>query len=153
MYIKIYNQLYKLTNYFRVVHLKLLGASIGEHVKVYGRVTVVNAKNLHIGDRVTLNEGVHINCRDKVHIGSDVRISTQVQIHTGKLNLNEWPRLHTELPVIIEDNVWIASSCVISAGVTIGRNSVVAAGAVVVKNISPNSLVGGIPAKVIVDIR
>jgi acetyltransferase-like isoleucine patch superfamily enzyme len=62
-----------------------------------------------------------------VHIGSDVPISTQVRIHTGKLNLNEWPRVH------IEDNVWITCSCVISAGVTIGMNFVVAAGAVVVK--------------------
>jgi len=58
-------------------------------------------------------------------------------------------RVHTEAPVVIEDNVWNACSCVISAGVTIGRNSVVAAGVVVAKNIPSNSLVGGVPAKVI----
>ncbi|MFC5535793.1 acyltransferase [Rhodocytophaga aerolata] len=52
-------------------------------------------------------------------------------------------------PVIIEDNVWLATRCTILKGVTIGKGAVVAAGAVVTKDVPPYTLVGGVPAKVI----
>ena len=51
--------------------------------------------------------------------------------------------------IIIEDEVWIEGGEIITQGVTIGRGSVVAAGAVVTKNIEPNTIVGGVPAKFI----
>jgi len=149
MLIKMYNKYINLINYFRVKKLSLLGSDIGSQVSTYGRITVMNAKNLCVGNRVTLNEGVHINCRDKVFIGDDVRISTNVQIHTGKLQVQQSLRQHISEPIYIGNNVWIASSCVISAGVTIGDNSVIAAGAVVINDVPANSISGGIPAKVI----
>jgi acetyltransferase-like isoleucine patch superfamily enzyme len=52
-------------------------------------------------------------------------------------------------PIVIERNVWIAAGATIIGGVTVGENSVVAAGSVVTKNVSPNTFVGGNPAKVI----
>jgi len=52
-------------------------------------------------------------------------------------------------PTIIEDNVWIGGNCSILGGVTIGQGSIVAAGSVVTKDVSPNSIVGGVPAKFI----
>lgn len=52
-------------------------------------------------------------------------------------------------PIVVEDDCWIAANAVITAGVTIGRHSVVAAGAVVTKNIPPNSVAAGNPARVI----
>jgi acetyltransferase-like isoleucine patch superfamily enzyme len=52
-------------------------------------------------------------------------------------------------PIVIEKNVWIAAGAIIIGGVTVGENSVVAAGSVVTKDIPPNTLVGGNPAKVI----
>ncbi|MOA49611.1 2,3,4,5-tetrahydropyridine-2,6-dicarboxylate N-acetyltransferase [compost metagenome] len=52
-------------------------------------------------------------------------------------------------PVFIEDNVWIGEKAVILKGVRIGHNSIVAAGAVVTKNVPPFSIVAGVPAKVI----
>jgi acetyltransferase-like isoleucine patch superfamily enzyme len=52
-------------------------------------------------------------------------------------------------PIAIERNVWIAAGATIIGGVTVGENSVVAAGSVVTKNVSPNTLVGGNPARVI----
>lgn len=149
MYLKIYNRISIFVNYIRINKLRYLGATIGKQVRTYGRFTVMNARYLQIGNRVTLNEGVHINCRDRVFIGSDVRISTNVQIHTGKLNIEQSRREHVQEPIRIENNVWIASSCVISAGVTVGENSVIAAGSVVINNIPPNSMVAGVPAKVI----
>jgi acetyltransferase-like isoleucine patch superfamily enzyme len=52
-------------------------------------------------------------------------------------------------PIVIERNVWIAAGATIIGGVTIGENSVVAAGSVVTKDVPPNTLVGGNPARVI----
>jgi acetyltransferase-like isoleucine patch superfamily enzyme len=54
-----------------------------------------------------------------------------------------------KLDVIIEDDCWIASNAVITAGVTIGKGSVIAAGAVVTESVPPYSVVGGVPAKLI----
>lgn len=55
--------------------------------------------------------------------------------------------------ITIEDNVWITMNCIILAGVTIGKNSVVAAGSVVTKSQPPNSLIAGNPAKVVKQIE
>jgi len=57
--------------------------------------------------------------------------------------------LEYALPIVIEDNCWICSSATICGGVTIGENSIVAAGAVVNRDVPPNSIVAGVPAKVI----
>ena len=127
----------------------MLGAKIGKNVISYGRFTVVNPGNLAISDNCTINEGVHINCRDSVTIGKEVRISSNVQMHTGRLILDVFPRIHSKSPIIIKDNVWIASNVVVLAGVTISENSVIAAGSVVSKDVPPNCLVGGVPAKVL----
>jgi len=144
----IYHKYLFYSNKLRIKKLKILGASIGRDVISYGRFSVVNAVNLKIGERTTINEDVHINCRDKVTIGKDVHISTNVQIHTGKLILEQNPRIHSKAPIIIKDNVWLATNVVILAGVTIGENTVIAASSVVSKDIPPNSLVMGIPARV-----
>ena len=150
---RLYNKYNQVQNKLRIMKLKILGAKIGGNVKSFGRFTVMNEKNLEIGDNSTLNEGVHINCRDKVIIGKGVRISTNVQIHTGKLIINSYPRVHTQEKIIIEDNVWIASGVVISAGVTIKKNSIIGANSVVTKNIEENSFYAGNPAKKIKELR
>jgi len=143
---KLYQKIQYHFNRFRIKKIQILGASIGKGTISYGRFTVVNMPNLVIGENSTINEGVHINCRGKVEIGSNVHISTNVQIHTGKLNLDQFPRLHDTAPIIIEDNVWLASGVIILAGVKIGANSVVGAGSVVTKDVLADSLVIGIPA-------
>ena len=149
----IYNKIERAINKYRVYKLKFLGAKIGQNVKSFGRFTVINPANLVIGDNSTLNEGVHINCRDKVTIGKYVRLSSDVQIHTGKLMIDTFPRVHTKAPIIIEDNVWIASGTIISAGVKIAKNSVIGANSVVVKDVESNSFYAGNPAKKIKALR
>lgn len=56
-------------------------------------------------------------------------------------------------PIVIESNVWIGAGATILPGVTIGENSVVAAGAVVTKDVPPNTIVGGVPAKFIKNVN
>lgn len=150
---KIYQKYIYRLNRFRILKLKLVGANVKGGVTSYGNFTVVNPSRLYVETGVTINEGVHINCRDDVRIGKHVNLSTNVQIHTGKLVLDSSSRKHIKAPIIIEDNVWIASNSVVSAGVTIGENSVVAAGSVVLNDVPPNVLVGGVPAKFIKNLE
>lgn len=147
MFDKIYKKVLKIINQLRLVNIKIRGAKIGKNVKVFGRFTVINPKNLTIGDNSTINEGVHINCREKVFIGKYVRISTNVQIHTGKLDLSTNPRIHTQKPIYIDENVWITSGVVISAGVKIGKNSVIGANSVIINDIEADYFYAGNPCK------
>jgi maltose O-acetyltransferase len=149
---KLYLKYHFYTNKLRIRRLKYFGATIGNGTIAYGRFTVINIPNLIIGSNTTINEGVHINCRSSVEIGNNVHISSNVQLHTGKLHLDLLPRIHDKAHIIIEDNVWLACNVVILAGIKIGKNSVVAAGSIVTKDVPPNSLVMGIPAKVIREI-
>ncbi|MCG3665691.1 acyltransferase [Aliarcobacter butzleri] len=153
---RIYNFInYKLNNLkycFRIVWLNFIGANIEKNVKISDNVVILNPANLNIGENSTINHGVHINCRDKVIIGKDVRISTNVQIHSGRLIIDSYPRIHTKAPITIEDNVWIASGCVISAGVKISQNSVIGANSVILEDVDQNSFYAGNPAKKIKNI-
>jgi acetyltransferase-like isoleucine patch superfamily enzyme len=137
-------------NKLRLIKMKLLGAKIGKNVRVFGKFSVIgNLSNLTIGANSTINEGVHLNLRDKITIGENVRLSSFVQLHTGKLTMSGIPRKHVKKPIIIEDNVWLASSVIVSAGVKIGKNSVVGAGGVVIGSIAEDCFYAGNPAKMI----
>src|SRR5690606_38013888 len=126
----------------------------GEEVRVWS--TTVQAKiytgkqgKLSVGKNSRLN-GAHIDARSVRSIGDNVRITPYTTIfdsdfHDVKDHFSDGPA-H---PVYIEDNVWIATRATILKGVRIGEGSVVAAGAVVTKDIPPYSIAAGIPAKVI----
>jgi acetyltransferase-like isoleucine patch superfamily enzyme len=107
--------------------------------------------DIRVGRRVFINQcctlydmgGVDI--ADLVMIGPNVNIIT-----TGHALPPSQRRAYVEAkPIIIERNVWIATGATILGGVTVGENSVVAAGAVVTRNVPPNALVAGVPARVI----
>jgi len=91
----------------------------------------------------------------RVTIGDNVMIAPNVQIYTATHPIDPTERLSgKELgkEIKIGNNVWLGGSCVICPGVTIGNNSVIAAGAVVVKDVPDNVVVGGNPAKIIKNI-
>ena len=104
-------------------------------------------KNVHIGPLVTIDD-VYPNF---VIIEDNVSIAGQNFILTHNKPLEYHKHLSEAFlaPVIIKKNAWIAINVVILPGVTIGEGAIVASGAVVVKDVPPNTLVGGIPAKVI----
>ena len=111
--------------------------------------------DLRVGQRVFINQcctlydmgGVDI--ADRVMIGPNVNIIT-----TGHpLELSQRRSFIEAKPIVIEKNVWIATAATIIGGVTVGENSVVAAGAVVTKDVPPNSFVAGVPAKVVRSIE
>ncbi|MBU2159109.1 sugar O-acetyltransferase [Patescibacteria group bacterium] len=128
--------------------------SFGEGSMVYGKIHLFAGKKVTIGRNSTLNVGVMINASAEVVIGDYVRISPFVLINACGLDYTKFrdEREHTESPINIRDGVWIGSGAIINPGVTIGEDSVVAAGAVVVADVPARAIVGGVPAKVIKEI-
>lgn len=95
------------------------------------------------------NNGVQIVCQDHIKIGNNVVVARDVIIRDSDAHHLDMPDYRMTRPVVIEDNVWIASRAVVMKGVTIGEGAVVAAGAIVTKDVPPHTLVAGVPAKVI----
>ncbi len=126
----------------------------GEGLKIYGRITAYPTENVHVGSHVSINDLVILNARDHITIGDHVSISPGVIINTGGLDYTKprGERGHTKAPVIIRDGAWICSGAIINPGVTIGEDAVVAAGAVVTKDVPPRTVVAGVPARVIKEL-
>lgn len=108
---------------------------IGDHTRIGLHNTIIGP--VTIGCHVNLAQGITVTALNHNFEDSDKRIDEQGVSTT---------------PVIIEDDIWIGANAVILPGVTIGKHSVVAAGAVVTKNVPPHSLVAGVPAKIIKQI-
>ena len=133
-------------------------AHIGNEVRIWSRVTkskiLVGGKGiLRVGDNVRIN-GAHISCHCHIEIGNNVRIAPYSLILDDDFHsVKDHFGIGKSGKVTISDNVWIASRATILKGVKIGKNSVVAAGAVVVKDVPPNVVVGGVPAKIIYELK
>jgi len=111
-----------------------------------------------IGNNVSLNFDCHIACIDNIVIEDNVLVASKVYISDhfhGKNSIDEISippgkrMLYSKGPVIIRDSVWIGEGACILSGVEIGRCSIIGANSVVTKSIPPNSIVGGVPARVI----
>ncbi len=107
--------------------------------------------DIRVGRRVFINQCCTLYDMGGVYIADDVMIGPNVNIITTSHPLKpSQRRAYIEgKPIAIEKNVWIATGATILGGVTLGENSVVAAGAIVTKDVPPNSFVAGVPAKVI----
>jgi acetyltransferase-like isoleucine patch superfamily enzyme len=107
--------------------------------------------DIRVGRRVFINQCCTLYDMGGVDIADDVMIGPNVNIiTTGHPLKPSRRRAYIEVkPIAIEENVWIATGATILGGVRVGKNSVVAAGAVVTKDVPPNSFVAGVPAKVI----
>lgn len=108
--------------------------------------------NIILGKNFYANHGLVILDAAKVTIGDNVMLGPGVLISTSTHPLEPQKRqkgIETALPITIGNNVWIGMGVKILEGVIIGDNAVIAAGAVVNKNVAPNTLVGGVPAKLI----
>ena len=111
-------------------------------------------KNITIGKNVFFNTGCSFQDRGGVTIGDNALLGMNVTIATLNHGLDLETRNTTYAsPVVIGQNVWIGSNATILPGVTIGDNAVVAAGAVVTKDVAANSVVAGVPAKFIKEVE
>ncbi|MEQ3633715.1 DapH/DapD/GlmU-related protein [Thalassolituus sp.] len=116
-------------------------------------IPVDGFRNITIGDVSYINKGVRFDCKEaSITIGSRVLVGSFTSFHTGShaIELDEnGLRPFTCKPIVVEDEVWLGANVVVLSGITIGRGAVVAAGSVVTKDIPPNTLMAGVPAKII----
>lgn len=130
--------------------------SLGDHSVVESYACINNAVgDVIIGDYTRI--GLHNTIIGPVTIGSHVNLAQGITVTALNHNFSDTNKRIDEQgvstsTVAIEDDVWIGANAVILPGVTIGNHCVVAAGAVVTKDVPPHSLVAGIPAKVIKQI-
>jgi len=136
--------------------LKTMLGNVGEKVWIGKTFSCDNGKNIFIGNNFTGNFNLTILDIRPVHIGNNVMIGPNTMITTVGHPLSPAKRReHIAIadPVNIGDDVWIGGNATILPGVTIGNNVVVAAGAVVNRDVPDNCVVGGVPAKIIKKIE
>jgi putative colanic acid biosynthesis acetyltransferase WcaF len=135
-------------------YIRVQGGNVGKGVTFYPGIRINPAMNIIIGNHVDLAWGVIITTKGGVRIGDRTLIGYRTQIISANhfIPQNEgriFESGHIAKKVIIENDVWIGANCIITSGVTIGEGSVIAAGSVVTKNVTPFTIVGGVPAKFI----
>ncbi len=139
---------------------RVLGAeniSVGRQLYSTGHAVLSAEKGkLLIHDGVALNNNVHINAS----LGGDIEIGSHVMVGPNSVlrasdhvfddaNVPIQFQGHTGGRIVLEEDVWLGANVVVVSGVRIGKGSVVAAGAVVTKDVEPGSVVGGVPARLI----
>ena len=145
-----------------IVGLSKKGIIFGNKCTV-GRYSTIRPTNilldeagegLKVGNNSNIGSYSYIGCSGYIEIGNDVMMGPRVNLmaenhNYSDLNLSMKSQGISRSFIIIEDNVWIGVNSTILAGVRIGSGSIIAAGAVVTKDVPKNSIVGGIPAKII----
>lgn len=106
--------------------------SVGKGSRIQNNVTILDSARVHIGERVTVSS----NCQ---------LYTAMPPVHDAEMRSHGWKKAY---PVTIEDDVWLGPGVTVLPGVTIGRNSVIAAGSVVDRDVPPNSIASGNPVKV-----
>lgn len=107
--------------------------------------------NISIGDGSIIGDDITLDGREKLTIGNHVDIASGVMIYNSEHNIHSDEFEAISAPVVIKDYVFIGPRAIILPGVTIGTGAVVAAGAVVTKDVPDFAIVGGVPAKIIGD--
>lgn len=159
---RVYSQ--KIVNFFSWILRKGRGAialyrlralipNVGKSSRCPLNVEIKYPQNLIIGEYVCIGPYSTIGAFAKVVLEDYVRISKGVVIETAGLNLkSELPYSHKGKPIVIKRGAWLGTRCVILGGVTIGRNAVIGAGAIVTKDVPDGAIVVSQSSRIIGDI-
>lgn len=120
---------------------------IGKNGHIFMHCNFDSSGGLSIGEYTVVNSKCRLDTRGGIKIGKNVSVSQEVIILTADHDFNSPDFAGRNRPVTIEDYVWIGTRAMILPGVTIGRGALIAAGAIVTKNVEPFTMVAGIPAK------
>ena len=138
----------------RQLFSELIGREVDDKFGLFPPFYTDYGKNITLGKGVFINEGCCFQDQGGIEIGDNALIGQQVVIATLNHDLAPDKRANMiPAPVKIGNRVWIGAHATILAGVTVGDNAVVAAGAVVTKDVPANAVVGGVPAKIIKTIE
>lgn len=132
----------------RNLYLKPLLGRLGHNTELCRNLDIRSPRRIRIGNHTSVNKHVVLDGRGGIlSIGDNVDIAQDSRIWTLQHDYNSPEYIASGGDVTIEDYVWIASGATILPGVKIGKGAVVATGAIVTKDVSPYSIVAGIPAK------
>lgn len=134
----------------RALFSQLIGQPVDESFGMFPPFYTDCGKNIHIGKNVFFNMGCKFQDQGGVFIGDGALIGHNVVLAT--LNHAQSPSDRASMipaPIHIGRNVWIGANATVLPGVTIGDGAIVAAGAVVAKDVPENTIVGGVPARII----
>ena len=122
---------------------------IGKGSSIHMGFKVYTYGNIIIGETCVIDRDCSFDGRGTITIGNNVNFSPEVMILTAYHDPDDASFAGVEKPVVIEDYAWIATRAMVLPGVRIGRGAMVAAGSVVTKDVPPDTIVGGNPARVI----
>ncbi len=134
---------------FRILIYKMDGVKIGRASHIHMGAQFFYPKNISIGHGTIIGQGAFLDGRDTLLIGDNVDIASDVMIYNSEHDIHSEDFKPILAPVEIGDYCFIGPRAIILPGVKVGKGAVVAAGAVVTKDVEENSIVGGVPAKVI----
>lgn len=139
----------------RALFSELIGQPVDDSVLLIPPFYTTGGPDIRIGRNVFINQNCTFYDLGGLSIADDVMIGPNVSLITSGHPLAPSQRRDsvTARPIAIERNVWIAAGATVIGGVTVGENSVVAAGVVVTKNVPPNTLVAGNPASVVRSLK
>ena len=128
---------------------ELIGKPVGARFMLIPPFSTDYGLNISVGDDVFINQHCHFMDMGGITIGNEVMIGPKVNLISAghPLSPADRRRAVTAKPIVIGNNVWIGAAATILAGVTVGSDAVVAAGAVVSRDVPPGTLVAGVPAR------
>lgn len=135
------------SHHVRRFFYRLGGIEIGKGSTVHTGAVFYDSRNIRIGEDTIIGENVILDGRALLKIGNHVDIASEVMIYNSEHDVQDEHFAPTEKEVVIDDYVFIGPRAIILPGVHIGKGAVIAAGAVVTKDVGESSIVGGVPAK------
>lgn len=139
--------------FIRYIFYRACGVQIGKDSIINLGAIFYYPARVSIGEGSIIGDNIILDGRADLIIGNHVDIASQVMIYNSEHDIHDEDFIATSAPVVIKDYVFIGPRAIILPGVTIGTGAVVAAGAVVTKDVPDYAIVGGVPAKVMGDRR
>ena len=134
-------------NGWRCFLLRAFGAKIGKGCRVQGGAEIWQPWNLTLGDHCWVDGGAKLYTVDKITFGSNCVVSAGAFVCTAQHDVTSSIFELKTAPIVVGDCAWIASNSIVLPGVSLGEGAVIAAGAVVMKDVPAWMIVGGNPAK------
>ena len=134
----------------RAIFSQLIGRPVDDSFRLFPPFYTDCGKNIHVGKRVFINMGCKFQDQGGIFIGDGALIGHNVVLATLNHAMSPGDRATMlPAPIRIGRNVWIGANATVLPGVTVGDGAVVAAGAVVTRDVPENTVVGGVPARII----
>lgn len=140
-------------HHLRRLTYRLAGIKIGKGSAIHMGANFFQPKGISIGEDSIIGNHAFLDGRASLKIGNHVDIASEVMIYNSEHDVHREDMKAIEEPVVIEDYAFIGPRVIILPGVKIGKGAVVAAAAMVTKNVLPGKIVGGVPAREIGERR